>query len=82
MLPSAERGRSGGGRGARKAPTNAAWATTPQDHRPLPSNDVPTHDPSPVFMRWISAIRIEETSAIAVARSPCAGPGTPGGPPS
>ena len=82
QLTVAKGGRSSGGRGGRNAPTRAAWAMTPQDHRPLPSSEVPTHEPSPVFMRWISAIRIEETSAIAVARSPCAGTGTPGGPPS
>ena len=29
-------------------------------------------------MRWINAIRTAETRPIAVARSPCAGPGTPG----
>src|SRR6478736_5781783 len=63
MLPSAERGRSGGGRCGRKAPTRAAWAITPHDHRPLPSSEVPTHEPSPVFMRWISAMRIEQTRA-------------------
>src|SRR5882757_2083714 len=37
MLPSAERGWSGGGRCGRKAPTRAAWATTSHDHGPSPA---------------------------------------------